>query len=246
MKVETRPMRRRNAFRFHCLIVAVACLCLLPSAAQQQQQQQQQQSVSLSGQVRPAGAAPMAVGQLSTKLYFPKTAGRSPLLTSTDAGGYFKFEGLPTGTYLLEVYSGNSLLYQTEVKLDKSSKLDIPVGRTDSDKVVIQYFPKAFDQARIENVLQQFGGKFKISRGKTEIGDTPTNAIFYGSKVRVDDVKAVARALIDAGIELRVIKKSRSTTAAKANTIQIGADRGVLKSAVWDQKRLSAAPPFDQ
>jgi len=224
MKVETRLMYRRNIFRFHFLIIGMTCLCLLSTAAQQQQQQQQ--FVSLSGQVRQAGAAQVAVGQLGVKLYFPKTAGRSALLTSTDPRGYFKFDSLPTGSYLLEVYSGSSLLYQTEVKLDKSSRLDIPIGRTDSDKVVLQYFPKAFEQARIENVLQQFSGKFKISRGKTEVGDTPTNAIFYGSKVSADDVKLVARALIDAGIEIRVIKKSRSTTAAKANTIQVGADRG--------------------
>lgn len=238
-------LTRFIVFRWQWLMMSLVALFLLAPVAQPQTQQQRQPA-SLTGKIQPAVQSTISVARLTAKLYFPKEANRAALLTYTDANGYFKFNDLPHGRFLLEVYSGNNLLYQAEVNVSgSSSRIEIPIGRADNGQVVIQYFPKVFDQAHLEGALQRLGDRYKIIRGKPEIGDTPTNAIFYGSNVSADEVKAVARALADAGIKIRAIKKFR-TSSTKARTIQIGSDRASLRAQVWDHNRLNSVSTFDR
>jgi hypothetical protein len=247
MKVRIVMLTRFIALRSQCLMVSLVALFLLLSPVVRPRAQSQRQSASLTGKIQPAGQTPISAARLTAKLYFPKEANRAALLTYSDANGYFKFNDLPYGKFLLEVYSGNNLLYQSEVNVSSSStRIEIPLGRTDDGQVVVQYFPKVFDQAQLEGALQKLGDKYKIIRGKPEIGDTPTNAIFYGSNVSRDDVKAVARVLVDAGIKINAIKKFRTSTSTKARTIQIGSDRASLRAQVWDHNRLNSASSFDR
>ena len=230
-----------NAAKLLRLMFPLLCLVALSTPAAQGVPQT---SLSLAGKV--SVPARSSASKLSVKLYFPKSALRAPLLTYTDASGYYRFDNLPAGTYLLELTAGSEILYQSEVRVDAGAqKHDISLAQSGT-MITVQYFPKDFDRARIEGALTRLQGRFKVIRGQTELGDTPTNAIFYGSKVGAEDVKTVARALLDAGIQVKLIKKFRSSVGAKANTIQVGSDRGGITARGWDHNRLNQATSFDR
>ena len=241
-----------NAARLLRTTLTLLCLAaaLTPAprasarARRQQQQQAQTTSSSLAGKV--SVPAKSSAAKLTVKLYFPKSAQRAPLLTYTDASGAYRFDGLPAGTYLLELSSGSEMLYQSEVRVDPGPKRhDISLAQP-GNVITVQYFPKDFDRAQIEGALARLQGRYKIIRGQTELGDTPTNAIFYGSNVRPEDVKTVARALLDAGVQVKLIKKFTSSAGSKASTIQIGSDRSGIKAKGWDHNRLKQATSFDR
>ncbi|HEX9629821.1 MAG TPA: hypothetical protein VF961_07370 [Pyrinomonadaceae bacterium] len=80
---------------------------------------------TLTGQIltrAPAGNQP----RFNVKLYPPKTSRRPILVTSSDSFGKFKFIVAPD-SYLLELYLGNSLVYQEVIKLDSdlNRKIDL-------------------------------------------------------------------------------------------------------------------------
>jgi len=85
-------------------------------------------------------------------------------------------------------------------------------------KMTIEYFLKNVDQARVLSAIQDLGFKVKPV---PPIGITSTNAIWFGSRVDIEDVKLVAYALIHAGVSIREIKPFLKSE-GRERVIQIG------------------------
>jgi hypothetical protein len=94
---------------------------------------------------------------------------------------------------------------------------------TNRSKTKVIYFPKDIDPDIIRSTLQNLG--FNSEIGKAEISDA-TNAIWFGSKVNVEDVKLVAYTLIRAGVKIKTIRPFRaSSPRERTSIIQVGADK---------------------
>jgi hypothetical protein len=63
--------------------------------------------------------------RFSIKLYPPKKSNRPVLLTTADYSGNFKFTGLSTSSYLLEMYVGTRLVYQQIITVDRNKEITI-------------------------------------------------------------------------------------------------------------------------
>lgn len=77
----------------------------------------------------------------------------------------------------------------------------------------------------IEN-LRRLGYDVAIER--PPIGDVPTNAIWFGSEVDIDDVKAIALTMIRAGYGIKAIRPFAQPGGIRARQVQIGADRTLV------------------
>ncbi len=91
--------------------------------------------------------------------------------------------------------------------------------------VTVQYFPKDIDRDKVEAALTELG--FRLEPGTTQVPDVPTNSIWFGPQVNIDDVKQVAYVLIRAGVQIKAIRSFRNPSRQKASLIQVGADRTV-------------------
>ena len=99
--------------------------------------------LTLSGRVslQMKGALP----RFTVRLYPPSASKRPTLVTYTDAGGNFKFTALDAGRYLLELYQGNTLVYQKVIALDKNQPpqplvITLKLKIDTSISQVIEYF----------------------------------------------------------------------------------------------------------
>jgi hypothetical protein len=100
--------------------------------------------------------------------------------------------------------------------------------------VTIQYFPKDVDKRIVRKALKELG--FRVILGRTVVHDIPTNSIWFGSRVRIEDVKLVAYTLIRAGVEIKAIRLFRRSKKNCEYLVQVGAD-----SALKDKPPLSVA-----
>lgn len=195
--------------------------------------------VSVKGRVTQSGS-PLASSMV--KLYYPKSWNRPTLVTFTDKNGYYGFDPVePNNSYLLEVYAGNELIYQNKLWVDGSRPVfeqNVTLNRADTSKVLVQYYPKSFDRERIEAAMNEVSGRFNVRRGRTEVGDTPTNAIWFGENVSLDDIKAVALALAGKGVEIKSIRPFRARSAANESQIQVGAYRTAANSPTWTADKI--------
>lgn len=94
--------------------------------------------------------------------------------------------------------------------------------RTSGNIPLIEYFPKDVDDAIVTAALKDSGFEFRKGNSATVL---PTNAIWVGDSVTLDDTKFVALTLIRAGVKLREIRRFQSPTTANSRKIQIGANK---------------------
>ncbi len=108
-------------------------------------------------------------------------------------------------------------------KMDVLSKLAPGEKRMD---VVVRYYPHAPDGDAVYR-LEELG--YYLHERPTDPGttSTPSNSLFYGDDVPVEDVQLVAITLLDAGIPLRQIVPSKFHADWKAGALEIGADQTV-------------------
>ncbi|HEX8650740.1 MAG TPA: hypothetical protein VF708_07855 [Pyrinomonadaceae bacterium] len=78
--------------------------------------------ITLSGHVVIKRARGDSSQQFNVKLYPPKDSGNPILLTTTDNSGYFKFTGLSATSYLLEIYSDKTLVYQEVIDMSNGNR----------------------------------------------------------------------------------------------------------------------------
>jgi hypothetical protein len=86
--------------------------------------------------------------------------------------------------------------------------------------ITIEYFPKNVDKNKVELALKELG--FKLKRSRAEFPNYPTNAIWFGVNVEIEDVKIVAYTLIRAGVSLQFIGPFKYPHRNHGKLIQIG------------------------
>jgi vacuolar-type H+-ATPase subunit I/STV1 len=95
---------------------------------------------------------------------------------------------------------------RVERSLKANNELQNLAKPSESDRrksITVAYFPKNVDAGKVDAALKDFG--FNLIRLNPRIKDTPTNAIYFGNKVNLDDVKIIAYTLIRAGVEIKGI-----------------------------------------
>lgn len=111
---------------------------------------------------------------------------------------------------------------QANDQLNKISKNYFP-----DKNIVINYYFKTVDDQKIKDSLKSLGFNFAQKNAALKMQTTKTNAIWYGSKVSINDGKLVALTLIRAGVELKAIRPFKANaidTHYKENVIEIGGD----------------------
>lgn len=108
------------------------------------------------------------------------------------------------------------------------------------NNTTIKYFLKNVDK---EKVLAALGGLGFTLMQSPPVGRTPTNAIWFGPSVQIDDVKLVAYTLIRAGIPIQDIRRYMVSD-GRDSQIQVGGRPLAKDNVVWTVERISAAKDF--
>lgn len=126
------------------------------------------------------------------------------------------------------VHQISSVPRQSVNALDAANEIIKRSSVTDIERrkhIKVEYFPKKLDKEVNINIvipsLQEFG--FIVEKKKAKLTETQTNAIWFGTKVKPEDVKLIAYTLISAGLKIKWIQPFRSSDPRKDSLIQIGA-----------------------
>lgn len=95
-----------------------------------------------------------------------------------------------------------------------------PESRTD---VVIRYYKKAKDGDKIFR-LRALGFYIHERPSSEKFDQYASNAIYYGDKVSLEDIKMVAYTLMRQGVDIKTIEPSQFFSDWKAHSIEIGTD----------------------
>jgi hypothetical protein len=94
--------------------------------------------------------------------------------------------------------------------------------------MVIRYYVKEEDGDAVFS-LREFGYYIHERPTSERFNMLPSNALYYGNQVNVEDIKMVAYSLMSRGVTLKVIEPSQFSDDWKANSIEIGADDTILE-----------------
>lgn len=117
---------------------------------------------------------------------------------------------------------------------------NLPAHKSRND-ITIRYYHHAPDGSSAYS-LQRLG--YYIHERPVEPGYEAfqSNAIFYGDSVAIEDVQIVAYTLLEEGLPIKTIKKSRFSSDWKARSIEIGADSTLVSKptlSLEDVKNLT-------
>jgi hypothetical protein len=137
--------------------------------------------------------------------------------------------------------------YAVSQSLYANQALQQAVPRAGRDKrkaVIVEYFPKNVDENKVEAALTELG--FTLRKPAAIVQRIPTNAIWFGSPVDIEDVKLVALTLIRAGVQIRSIKPIQDYLVNKKDLplIQVGADSSVVDDPPLTVEAIRAASRF--
>ncbi len=215
-------MRRR----FYSIVVMLVAVSALPAHAQVQQQQMQQQvqrqSVrpDITGSVYFAGSKGQEAKAIVGASVFVRPANLTtdqawigPVLT--DPYGRFTIDNIMAGTYLLRVYGASrTRLWEQVVAVPVTLR---PIIVPD---LTVLYYPKSADGSLVDKALQNLGYPYAQ---RESINGLPTNIIWFGDAVQLPDVKKIATALIQNGVQIRAIRRFSDGGGAKAKIVEVGA-----------------------
>lgn len=139
----------------------------------------------------------------------------------------------------------NPSLETIEQSLEANQLRTLISTSTDPDsrqKITVQYFPKDVDRQIVERSLRELG--FELTSGQPNLKNVPTNAIWFGSEVPIDDVKLVAYTLIRAGVDIKIIRPFRNPGGSKARLIQVGSDAQYQSSSPLSVNEIQQAENF--
>jgi len=97
--------------------------------------------------------------------------------------------------------------------------------------ITVEYFYKRRDPQRVEYALRELGYQVKVEQAQAE--DVATNAISYGQRVPLADVRIIALAVARTGAQIRRICPFQSSR-GRENVVQ-----------VIGSQSASARPPLD-
>jgi hypothetical protein len=104
-------------------------------------------------------------------------------------------------------------------------------------EIRVEYFIKDVDRTIISQELRKLGFHAEL---KNPVNPFPTNAIWVGNNVTLDETRQLAYALIRAGVELRAIRRFQNGGGAQANLIQVGADPAIRSYPVLTVAQVAA------
>lgn len=97
--------------------------------------------------------------------------------------------------------------------------------------ITVTYYPKNVDGPVVINALKEGGFQVETRTGNPLNAAFPTNAIWVGDSVTVDQAKFVALTLVRAGVGIVSIRRGfQINPQAKKSLIEIGVDQSLLKS----------------
>jgi hypothetical protein len=127
-----------------------------------------------------------------------------------------------------------------------STSLGVPVESASTAafeqrrKTTVEYFLKDVDQEKVLGAIQDLGFAVKPIE---PIGNTPTNAIWFGSQVDIEQVKLVAYALVHAGVNIKDIRPF-ARSEGREGTIQIGGRPGAVDKPALTIEQIKAVKQF--
>jgi hypothetical protein len=110
--------------------------------------------------------------------------------------------------------------------------------------ITVEYFPKDVDRRIVEGALRELG--FTVVPGRTVVADVPTNAIWFGAEVSLDDVRLVAYTLMRAGVGIKGIRPFTSSTPSISRLIQVGADTAYVSRPNITVEQVRSAKSFSR
>lgn len=213
---------RRQVF---AILVILAAVSSLPGHAQVQQQQMQQQvqrsaRPDIAGSVYFAGSNGQQAKAIVGASVFVRptnvdseTAWIGPILT--DPYGRFTIDNIAAGSYLLRVYGASrTRLWEQVVTIPVSLR---PIIVPD---LTVLYYPKSADGSLVDKALQNLGYPYAQ---RESVNGLPTNIIWFGDAVQLTDVKKIATALIQNGVQIRAIRRFNDGRGARAKLVEVGA-----------------------
>ncbi len=108
-------------------------------------------------------------------------------------------------------------------------------------QITVRYYPKDVDGDIVKSALLELD--FKFTEGQPGIPDVGTNAIFFGDKVPIEDVKLVALTLIRAGVEIKYIRPFKNST-GRSLLIQVGAGTAYVSRQPLSVEAITDAESF--
>jgi hypothetical protein len=119
-------------------------------------------------------------------------------------------------------------------------------GREKRRAITVEYFPKNVDENKVEAALAELG--FSVRKPPAVVHAIPTNSIWFGSPVDIEDVKLVALTLIRASVQIRAIRPIQDYLVTKKDLplIQVGADSSVVNDPVLTAEEINAASRFSR
>jgi len=128
---------------------------------------------------------------------------------------------------------------------EEERKLIVSIGSVEKRRAItVQYFPKDVDREIVEGALREVG--FRLISGRTQVADVPTNSIWFGVSVGIEDVKLVAYTLIRAGVKIKAIRPFRNPTGARASLIQVGADALLIDAPALTVAEIRSTSNFER
>jgi hypothetical protein len=120
-----------------------------------------------------------------------------------------------------------------DVRLRTLQRSAVPVRSA----IRVEYFIKDVDRDIISSVLRKLGFQVQIM---PPVNEYPTNHIWVGNNVTLQETKRLAFTLIRAGVELRAIGRFHDGGGARANLIQVGADPAIRTQPVLTVAQIEA------
>lgn len=120
---------------------------------------------------------------------------------------------------------------------------------TPGENVTVRYYSKTIDEKRVVVELQALGYRFEEKPPAEYMSKRGTNAIWFGTGVKLNDVKVVALALIRAGVPIKGIRPYRNSAASpgyKNNIIEVGASADLQNKPLLSVKDVAMAPRFER
>jgi hypothetical protein len=108
-------------------------------------------------------------------------------------------------------------------------------GATRAYAPIIEYFAKDAEADSVTKALRDSGMDVLKLPGQRP---GPTNSIWAGNSVTMDEVRPVALALLRAGVQLRSIRHFSDGSGTKAHLIEIGSDRQMETAPVLTVEHL--------
>lgn len=131
---------------------------------------------------------------------------------------------------------------QVDQSLQASQLLKTVTGNSDQRRTItVEYFPKDVDPAIVRSRLESLG--ISLDTSASQLPGVPTNAIWVGSSVDVNTVKAVAYTLIGAGVELKMIRQFNNSQ-GRESVIQVGGDGECINRPTLTVEKIKSIQKF--